>query len=359
MADFAPTHRPFIVPVFLPHAGCPHQCVFCNQRSITGVKQHIVSSKNVHCRINEFLRYKKRDRRKVQIAFYGGNFLGLKKDDIKFFLNESAAFVKNKDVDSIRFSTRPDTIDPGRLEMIKNYPVSEIEIGVQSMDDRVLTLIKRGHSASDVESAVKLLKSRDYKIGLQMMVGLPGEDEVSSLYTANRIGVLEPDFVRIYPTVVLKNSPLAGWYEKGTFRPWSLERSIAHVKNLYIFFKKKRISVIRMGLQSGKYLDGGTAVLAGPYHPAFGHMVHSEIFLDMATGILETEGVFRDKIVLKVHPRNISKMRGLKNRNVKTLKRRFHIKTLRIIPDSSLPQDRLVVSSKETEILDVLQHRQT
>ncbi|MDH4204345.1 MAG: radical SAM protein [Desulfobacteraceae bacterium] len=338
------TRRPFIIPIFLPHAGCPHQCVFCNQTSVTGVRRDIVSPENVERQILEFLEYKGNDRRPVQVAFYGGNFLGLEKDYIERLLNVSTKFVKNKEIDAIRFSTRPDTIDHDRIEIIKNYPVTTFEIGAQSMDDRVLAIARRGHSASDTQRAVTLLKDRHYQIGLQMMVGLPEEDEAGSLSTAYRIGELEPDFVRIYPTIVLKNSLLARWYENGTYRPWSLERSIAHVKTLYLFFKKKNIPVIRMGLQASEDLDSGAAVLAGPYHPAFGHMVHSKIFLDMATAIMENKAVSRNTVTLKVHPKSISKMRGMKNSNVETLKKTFQLQSLKIVPDSSLAEDSLSIS---------------
>ena len=338
------TRRPFIIPIFLPHAGCPHQCVFCNQTSITGVGRDTVSPEKVEQQIHEFLKYKGNNRQPIQVAFYGGNFLGLEKEYIKRLLDVSAKFVKNKEIDAIRFSTRPDTIDHDRIEIIKNYPITAVEIGVQSMDDGVLAMVKRGHSAYDTQKAVALLKDRHYQIGLQMMVGLPEEDEAGSLSTAYRIGELEPDFVRIYPTIVLKNSLLARWYENGTYRPWSLERSIAHVKTLYLFFKKKNIPVIRMGLQASEDLDSGAAVLAGPYHPAFGHLVHSEIFLDMATEIMGHKSVSRDTATLKVHPKSISKMRGMKNSNVETLKRRFRLQSLKIVPDSSLPEDTLALS---------------
>jgi histone acetyltransferase (RNA polymerase elongator complex component) len=334
------THRPFIIPVFLPHVGCPHQCVFCNQTSITGTPRGILSMEKVETQIIEFLKYKRENRRPAQVAFYGGNFLGLEKDDIQRLLNVSIKFVKNKDIDTIRFSTRPDTIDSVRLDIIKEYPVSTIEIGAQSMDDRVLTAAKRGHLADDVQKAAALLKERRYETGIQMMVGLPGDNEDRSLATGHRIGDLEPDFVRIYPTIVLKNSLLAKWYRNGRYRPWSLERSVAQVKKLYLLFKKKGIRVIRMGLQAAGDLDSGAAILAGPYHPAFGHMVHSAIFLDMAVAILEAEKMSLDSAILKVHPRSISKMRGLKNKNVDILKRRFHMPSIRIIPDPSLSEDK-------------------
>lgn len=338
-------NTPFIIPIFLPNLGCPHQCAFCNQTSITGVKTDTISPDTLSLLITEFLKYKKTQRRSVQVSFYGGNFLGLKKERIRILLDETTKFVKNKRIDSIRFSTRPDTISDKQLDIIKDYPVSTIEIGVQSMDNQVLAMAKRGHTALDTEKAATLLKERNYEVGMQMMVGLPGDDETKSLITAQRIASFSPDFVRIYPTVVLANSRLAIWYRSGEYTPWSLSRCVALVKNLYLFFKGKKIPVIRMGLQASEDLAKGTTILAGPYHPAFGHMVHSKIFMDMAVSIIQAQKGSYDKITINVHPRSISKMRGLKNKNVESLKNKFQIKSLEIVPDLSLAEDNLIIVS--------------
>lgn len=338
-------NTPFIIPIFLPNLGCPHQCAFCNQTSITGVTPDTISTETLCSLINEFLEYKKTQRRSVQVSFYGGNFLGLKKEYIRILLDETTKFVKNKRINSIRFSTRPDTISDKQLDIIKGYPVSTIEIGVQSMDNQVLAMAKRGHTALETEKAAALLKERNYDVGMQMMVGLPGDDETKSLFTAQRIASFSPDFVRIYPTVVLAHSRLAVWYRNGEYTPWSLSRCVALVKNLYLFFKSKKIPVIRMGLQASEDLAKDTTILAGPYHPAFGHMVHSKIFLDMATSIMGAGKGSCDKITIKVHPRSISKMRGLKNKNLEILERKFQIKSFEIIPDLTLAEDKLTVAS--------------
>jgi len=257
-------NTPFIIPIFLPNLGCPHQCAFCNQTSITGVTPDTISTETLCSLINEFLEYKKTQRRSVQVSFYGGNFLGLKKEYIRILLDETTKFVKNKRINSIRFSTRPDTISDKKLDIIKDYPVSTIEIGVQSMDNQVLAMAKRGHTALETEKAAALLKERNYDVGMQMMVGLPGDDETKSLFTAQRIASFSPDFVRIYPTVVLAHSRLAVWYRNGEYTPWSLSRCVALVKNLYLFFKSKKIPVIRMGLQASEDLAKDTTILAGP-----------------------------------------------------------------------------------------------
>ncbi|MEA3279205.1 MAG: radical SAM protein [Thermodesulfobacteriota bacterium] len=336
-------NKPFIIPVFLPNVGCPHQCAFCNQTAITGEKQKTISTEKLNLYINEFLNYKKPQRGKVQIAFYGGNFLGLKKDYAGLLLHEATKFVTRGNVDSIRFSTRPDTIDNERLDFIKDFPVSTIELGVQSMDDRVLTMAKRGHTSLDTEKAVCLLKERNYEIGIQMMVGLPGDDDTGALASGRRIAELYPDFVRIYPTLVLDKSPLANWYRKGEYTPLPLQQCVTLVKRLYLLFEKNNITVIRMGLQASESLDRESTILSGPYHPAFGALVYSEIFLDKAVSILESKKDLHDMISIRVNQRNISRIRGLNNTNIKTLKQKFHFRSIEIIPDMTLAEDMLVI----------------
>jgi len=339
----ASTSRPFIIPIFIAHAGCPYQCVFCNQVSITGAKKKMASPAELRFQIREFLQYKKENRKPVQIAFFGGNFLGLKSEKIKSLLDSAAEFVRDGRVDDIRFSTRPDTISERSLDILKDYPVSTVELGVQSMDDHVLELAGRGHSASDTLRAVELLKERHFSIGLQMMVGLPGDDETGALTTAQKIIDLAPDFVRIYPTLVVANSRLAGMYKSGDYAPLPLEEGVSQVKKIYLRFKKEGIAVIRMGLQASDDLENGTTVLAGPYHPAFGHMVHAEIFLDKAIAAIESASSRKEILTIFVNPRSISKMRGLNNANIKRLKEQFHFQSIEVVPDASLVAEELMI----------------
>jgi histone acetyltransferase (RNA polymerase elongator complex component) len=337
-------NKPFIIPVFLPHIGCPHQCAFCDQNAITGVKRKIPSAEKLYKIVNNFLQYKSKDRNLVQIAFFGGNFMGLRSENIESLLHEAGKFVASGSVDSLRFSTRPDTITNETLDILTSFPVSTIELGVQSMDNHVLTMSKRGHTAADTKKAVQLLKERNYEIGLQMMVGLPGDDETKTQLTGSRIVDMSPDFVRIYPTVVLAGSLLAKWYQSGKYAPIPLERCITLVKNLYLLFRKNGIKVIRMGLQASEDLEKGSEILAGPYHSAFGHLVFSRIFLDMTTSILNLKKYAQDEIIIKVHPRSISKMRGLKNRNIETIKRKFDFKSIKIISEPTLAEDSLIIN---------------
>ena len=335
--------RPFIIPIFLPHAGCPHQCVFCNQVPITGAERQALEPNEVRQQIRKYLDYKKENRKPVHIAYFGGNFLGLTIREIEFWLDLAGKFVSRGLVDNIRFSTRPDTIDLERLDILEKYPVSTVELGVQSMDDRVLAKSDRGHTASDAMRAVLSLKERGLRVGLQMMVGLPGDSEARSMTTARRIADLGPDCVRIYPTVVVANSQLARLYRQGEYQPLSLEGAVTLVKKVYLLFRQEGINVIRMGLQASEDLAEGSTVLAGPHHPAFGHLVYSEIFYDKAVTTIESARSLTNTLTILVNPRNISKMRGLNNSNIQKLKKQFGLDSVEVRPNDSIGEDELYI----------------
>ena len=344
-ADTNPvTRRPLIIPVFLPHAGCPHQCAFCNQTTITGTEPSIPTPREIDQLIHRFLEYGRAHRSTVQLAFYGGNFLGLPKAQIISLLELAARSVASGTIGGIRFSTRPDTIALEQLSIIDDYPVQTVELGVQSMDDRVLSLSRRGHSAKDTVNAVELLKKRDYEIGLQMMVGLPGEDEGSCLSSGQIIAGLSPNFVRIYPTLVLKGSLLARWYREGTYEPLPLEEAIRRATKLYKIFEDKNIPVIRIGLQASNELEKKDSILAGPYHPSFGELVYSEVFYERASTLIQTVKPTADTVYLKAHPKSISKLKGHKNNNINKLKETYQLRSIQVIPDSSLSINEIDIS---------------
>lgn len=334
--------RPFIVPVFIPHEGCPHRCVFCNQKAITGEQRKIPSPEEFRSHVNSFLEFNADPDRIPQIAFYGGNFLGLSKEKASMLLAEAENYVRENRVGGMRFSTRPDTIDKKRLDLIQNFSVSAVELGVQSLDDRVLDLSKRGHTSRDSERAVRLLNENGYETGVQLMSGLPGDDENGAMETVEKTAALSPAFVRIYPTVVIRNSPLEKMHTAGEYKTMSLERSVALVKNMYEFFLGKDIPVIRMGLQASEDLDGAS-VVAGPYHPAFGHLVYSKFFLDKAVSAIESKNLDSDSIAIRVHPRSVPKMRGMKNGNIELIRKRFGLVSVEIAGDSSLGLSELTV----------------
>lgn len=334
------TERPFIVPVFIPHAGCSHRCIFCDQTAITGHDRMLFLFDRFQNQVQTFLKYKRPDRRPVQLAFYGGNFLGQKTETIRSLLKATTPLVQTKAIDSIRFSTRPDTIDAKRLDLLENYPVKTIEIGAQSMNDRVLKRALRGHTAEDTENAAHLLKKHGYEIGLQMMIGLPEDSPATSISSAERISALDPDFVRIYPTVVIDGSPLSKLFQQGAYAPLSMDAALTLTKRLYLIFKQRLIPVIRMGLQVNADLEEGSKILAGPNHPAFGHLVYASIFLDKAISLLKTRR-HGQTVTFIVNPRSYSRLQGIRKQNLTVLKNKFALESIRILPDESISTEEL------------------
>lgn len=339
----APSRRPTIVPVFLPHAGCPHRCVFCNQKTITGQRDS-VSGPNLPNLVARFLREKPQHPRYVELAFYGGNFLGQPPDRVHFLLAEAQDLVRQGWIGAVRFSTRPESIDDRRLQWIADSPVRTVELGGQSMDDAVLRASGRGHSARDTSQAVRRLRRAGLRVGIQTMIGLPGQDARSALASAGRFAALEPDFVRIYPCLVLAGSPLAEAYRRGDFRPLSLDAAVATCVRLWRLFARHHIPVIRMGLQASAELSDETLVLAGPYHPAFGHLVFSALCRQgLARGLrrLPAAGC---TVRITVHPRRFSQVRGPGNANLAALTERFALAGIRISGDPDLPLHRLGIA---------------
>jgi histone acetyltransferase (RNA polymerase elongator complex component) len=303
-------------------------------------------------RIQAFLGYPKDKRREKQLAFYGGNFLGLAPGDLACLMDIASRLCRKYDIRGLRFSTRPDSMAGPGLEILKHPLVSTIEIGAQSMDDRVLEASNRGHSALDTEDAVNLLKSCSMEIGLQMMVGLPEDTEETALDTAQKIIDLAPDFVRIYPTVVLSNSVLAHWTKTGRYSPLPLDRCVSLVKKIYLLFNRAGIPVIRMGLQPSEDLGEAGVILAGPFHPAFGHLVYSEIFLDHVRAWMRSSGfVNASRLWIQVHPKDLSLARGLNKSNLRLLEQESGARVVSISPDESVPRNRMLVNGTPVTFL--------
>ncbi len=313
--------KPLVIPIFIPHSGCPHQCAFCNQSIITNQKSKLPDKDQIDNIITQYLQYKGK-RERVELAFFGGNFLGLShKDILKLLRIVNPYIIKNK-INGVRFSTRPDTINPQTLDLISSFRISAIELGVQSMNNRVLLKSRRGHTAGDTIKAVELLKKYFFKIGVQVMIGLPGDNEDSLLKSTKQVAELKPDFARIYPLMVLKGSLMEQWYKKGLYKPLRLEESVKLVKQMYQIFNAADIDVIRMGLQASDMMEDESMVLAGPWHPAFGHLVFSRIFYDMICRKIDQspELLKAENLILNVHPKSESRLRGDKNSNLKKLK---------------------------------------
>jgi histone acetyltransferase (RNA polymerase elongator complex component) len=332
-------HTPFVIPVFIPHAGCPHQCLFCDQTRTTNRDRTFPTESQIDAEINRFLSYRRDHRRWTEISFFGGNFLGLSDSQIMQLLTIADRYIQTGRAQGIRFSTRPDTIDEKRVALIRDYPISTIEIGAQSMNASVLAMSRRGHSPDDTIKAVKLLKNNGFRTGLQMMVGLPAESEQAAVTSAQQMAGLAPDFVRIYPCLVLRGSPLARWYSQGRFVPLSLEKSVSLVKRIYSLMTVRGITVIRMGLQPTTELNSGAGVLAGPFHPAYGELVYSALWMDALRRTLSSHNVNDGNLTIEIHPKAGSRIRGHRRCNLKRLRREYHLTRIKIVPDSQLPRD--------------------
>ena len=261
-----------IIPIFIPHAGCPHQCVFCNQKKISG--QKTASAEAVQQQIEKYLQWIKPEKEN-EAAFYGGSFTGLDISLQEELFKPVDKLLRDKIIGSVRLSTRPDYIDEERLKFLKKHNVSTVELGVQSLDDKVLQLAGRGHNAACVAAAVKLLRSYGFNTGIQLMCGMPGQTVESFMDTVAKSILLKPDIVRLYPLLVIKDTPLETVYLHGEFEPLTVGSAAELCAAAYEKFTEAGIKVIRMGLQPDDELCSPGNIVAGPFHPAFGEIVKS------------------------------------------------------------------------------------
>ena len=313
-----------IIPIFVAHLGCPHRCVFCDQRRIAGVPRAVTPEEAA-----EQLRLGlERSGPGAEAAFYGGSFTAVNPAYQQELLDVAAPFLESGQLSSLRVSTRPDAIDADAIERLWQGGVRTVELGCQSMDDRVLRCSGRGHDRQSVLRAVTLLRQRGFHVVLQMMTGLPGDTDDTSLATARDLAEFQPDGVRIYPTVVVRGTELEDWYRHGRYRPQTLEEAVALCARLLEIFLEKEIPVLRIGLQPTDELSAGDAV-AGPYHPALGELVKSRVYRNRAEKLLAPAAGCK-AAVLGVSPNRISWMTGQKRCNLLWLQERFSIGTVRV-----------------------------
>ena len=316
--------RESIIPVFVPHLGCPNNCVFCNQRRISG-QQKPATADTVRAAIEEADRILPKGQRR-QLAFYGGSFTAIPAVQQEKLLSAAAEYLEQGRINSIRLSTRPDAIDGTVLDRLERFGVETVELGAQSLDDDVLVLSGRGHTAQDVADASKLIKSRGFKLILQMMTGLPGDSKEKDIETAEKIIALEPDGVRIYPTVIVRDTELYDMWQGGEYREHSVEDAVETCAELVPLFESAGIPIIRLGLNPTDDLSGGDAV-GGAYHPALGELVRSRIMLNKARQLLA--GVEAgSRVMLEVGKGKTSQMTGQHRCNIKTLCSEFSLAEL-------------------------------
>jgi histone acetyltransferase (RNA polymerase elongator complex component) len=318
-----------IIPFFITHSGCPHQCVFCNQNNITGQTDPVAPSA-VPQKITEYLAVNCSDK-PAQVAFYGGSFTALPFETQKAYLTAVQPFIHEGQIAGIRLSTRPDCVTKEILSLLNEYHVTTIELGVQSMDNAVLERSGRGHTAADTVNAVTLIKSYDFLIGLQLMPGLPGDSADSFMKTIDTVIELNPDFVRIYPALVIKDTPLEGMYTSGRYTPLTLDDAVLLCREALERFELAGIDVIRIGLQPTEELERPGTIIAGPYHPAFRQLVESSIILDKMRSALRNRKGKILKVMFQVHPKDLSASIGQRRSTIELLKKEFKLQEVRIV----------------------------
>lgn len=301
-----------IIPVFIPHAGCPHQCIFCNQKTISG--QGETSLENAKKQIIKYLQWLQPSTEN-EIAFYGGTFTGLPFKLQEELLSLADSYIVKGIVGSIRISTRPDYIDKERISLLKNHHVNLVELGIQSLDDNVLRIAERGHTAADAEKAVVFLKSEGFRVGMQLMVGLPGQDWKSLFATVTQVVSLKPNVARIYPLLVIKNTPLETMYRNKLFSPLTLAEGVAQAAYVYERLDVSGIDVIRIGLQADEELCRENNIVAGPFHPSFGEMVQSFQYCSWVSEQLEEVYDGQSRVEIVHNSRATSKLKGLNKCN--------------------------------------------
>ncbi len=320
--------------------GCPNNCVFCNQNRISGALEP-ATAETVKKAIENAAALTPGESKR-QLAFYGGSFTAISEAMQVELFEAAKPYLDSGFIDSIRLSTRPDAIDGKTLERLKRYGVTTVELGAQSMDDRVLYLAGRGHTAKEVEDASKAVKAAGFKLILQMMTGLPGDSEESTVKTAEKLIALKPDGVRIYPTVIVKDTELCDMWRAGEYAEHTVEEAVRWCSRIVPMFEAAGIPIIRMGLNPTEDLSGGDA-LGGAYHPALGELIYSRIMRNKTEELLQgvNEG---SAVTLGVNSADISKAIGQHRCNVEYLREKYGLKSLKFRA-CDVPKSKIIVIS--------------
>ncbi len=315
--------RKRIYPIFLSHAGCPFHCVYCDQQKIASHFLPRPESKDIldHCQreLSTLRGMHKGQKDPMEVAFYGGTFTALPKPLLRQILELVKPLVREGVLSGVRFSTRPDFVTSSICDLLENYPVKAVELGVQSFDDEVLAKSRRGHDSLAVYEAVDLVRRRGWTLGIQLMLGLPGDDPERFLESVKRAASLHAGLIRFYPVLVLEGTTLARWYKKGSFRPLTLEEAIHWCVPAYDHLVKWGTPPVRMGLQADTQLEKPGTILAGPYHPSFGYLVRVAWWRRRIDEALESHAPPRGEkacLTLRVPKRAVSEVIGPKGMNI-------------------------------------------
>ena len=318
------TPRRRIVPVFVPHLGCPNDCVFCNQRTISG-SLRAVSPDEVRRKLEDARSISDR----AELAFYGGSFTAVSEAAQRSLLEAATPFRASGFLASIRVSTRPDAITPENLSFLKSFGVETVELGAQSMSDRVLALSGRGHTAADTVAAAGMVRDAGLALILQMMTGLPGADPESDLRTAEEMISLRPDGVRIYPTIILRGTALARMWREGKYKAHTVHEAVSRCAPIADRFLHAGIPILRLGLNPTEALSGGEAI-GGAYHPALGELVYGKLYLEKARDSIRALPRLPRRLTLLVAENRVSRMTGIRGANLLILRWEFGLEEVRV-----------------------------
>jgi len=323
-------NRHINIPVFVPHMGCPHACIFCDQKRISGSLSTQTPEKVRALLKDGFSTVNKDDH--IEIAFFGGSFTAIPEKEMISYLEAARPYIDEGKAEGIRLSTRPDAIDPHVLSILRDYGVKVIELGVQSLDPDVLMKSQRGHSVEDVFTACSLIRKYGFSLGIQTMLGLPGDSLEKSLETARGVVALKPDMVRIYPALVLKGTLMEDLFLDGSYSPLDLDEAVEWCAQVLPLYREAGITILRIGLQSSETLKG--SVVAGPYHPAFGELVESRILLKKITEEIDKAGIAENaRLLIKTRPESISRIIGQNRRNIEHLKTKYGLRDIYVKAD--------------------------
>lgn len=329
-----------VIPVFVPHKGCPYDCIFCNQKTISGQATE-ASESDIRNTIEEHL--KTAGSAFVEIGFYGGSFTGISKDEQEWYLKIGYSYIKSGRVNQLRLSTRPDYISGDILEHLARYGVKIIELGAQSLDDRVLGCSNRGHTLETVVQASEMIKKKGFSLGIQTMIGLPEDTAEKALLTAKKVIQIDPDFVRIYPTLVIRNTYLQKMYEQGRYTPLTLEEAVDISAKLLELYEENNINVIRIGLQPTESISENGEVIAGPFHPALRQLVQSRLLRNkLEKYFLNNKVKDRQEVVIECKPGEVSNIVGQKRQNIDKLRADFNIGSIKVIEREGIDLFRII-----------------
>lgn len=348
--------KEYVIPVFVPHLGCPNDCVFCNQKSISGQKKNI-TKEDVQKTIEYYLDNIKDKESQKEIAFFGGSFTGIDEKLQEELLQVAYEYVSQGKVDSIRISTRPDYINKDILKKLKKYKVKTIELGVQSANDYILKKCNRGHNFDDVKKASKLIRWYGFNLGHQMMVGLPDTTRIDEINTAKALIKLKPKMIRIYPVLVVKGTKLEQDYKEGNYQPLSVVQAVEICKELVKMFIYNKINVIRVGLQNTEEISDPenekSEVVAGPYHPAFRQLVESAMWYDSIVEKIKKLNVKVKEVEVTVNPIDENSVIGHKKENVNKLKDLYDVDLI-VKKDDNIKKGRskIEITKKYSDFLE-------